>query len=402
MTENNIAVKIDHVSKSFRLPTEASTSLRTTMVNYFRGIKGYKEQHILKDISFEVEKWDFFGIVGKNGSGKSTLLKIISQIYAPEKGAVTVNGNLVSFIELGVGFNPELTGRENVYLNGALLGFSKKEMDELYDEVVAFSELEEFMDRKLKNYSSGMQVRLAFSIAIHADSEILLLDEILAVGDEAFQAKCNDYFLQLKEEGKTVILVTHDMGSVKKYCNKAVLIDDGEVKVIGSPDDVANQYSLDNFARVISDKAEEAEEVEKIVEVDQLTVKMNSPEIITESDTIDFDISYQVLSEIESYIAFSITDVASNAWIYNDNSFDLMTEGKGKKSFNYQVKLPMLNSRKLKLQVSVRNGKNEMVAFASSENTPMIIIERTDVKTISEKDSATGVINRNGNWRVGL
>jgi ABC-2 type transport system ATP-binding protein len=289
-----------------------------------------------------------------------------------------------------------------VYLNGALLGFSKKEMDELYDEVVAFSELEEFMDRKLKNYSSGMQVRLAFSIAIHADSEILLLDEILAVGDEAFQAKCNDYFLQLKEEGKTVILVTHDMGSVKKYCNKAVLIDDGEVKVIGSPDDVANQYSLDNFARVISDKAEEAEEVEKIVEVDQLTVKMNSPEIITESDTIDFDISYQVLSEIESYIAFSITDVASNAWIYNDNSFDLMTEGKGKKSFNYQVKLPMLNSRKLKLQVSVRNGKNEMVAFASSENTPMIIIERTDVKTISEKDSATGVINRNGNWRVGL
>ena len=402
MTENNIAVKIDHVSKSFRLPTEASTSLRTTMVNYFRGIKGYKEQHILKDISFDVKKGDFFGIVGKNGSGKSTLLKIISQIYAPEKGAVTVNGNLVSFIELGVGFNPELTGRENVYLNGALLGFSKKEMDELYDEVVAFSELEEFMDRKLKNYSSGMQVRLAFSIAIHADSEILLIDEILAVGDEAFQAKCNDYFLQLKEEGKTVILVTHDMGSVKEYCNKAVLIDDGEVKVIGSPDDVANQYSLDNFARVISDKAEEAEEVEKIVEVDQLTVKMNSPEIITESDTIDFDISYKVLSEIESYVAFSITDVASNAWIYNDNSFDLMTEGKGKKSFNYQVKLPMLNSRKLKLQVSVRNGKNEMVAFASSENTPMIIIERTDVKTISEKDSATGVINRNGNWRVGL
>lgn len=126
MTENNIAVKIDHVSKSFRLPTEASTSLRTTMVNYFRGIKGYKEQHILKDISFDVKKGDFFGIVGKNGSGKSTLLKIISQIYAPEKGAVTVNGNLVSFIELGVGFNPELTGRENVYLNGALLGFSKR------------------------------------------------------------------------------------------------------------------------------------------------------------------------------------------------------------------------------------------------------------------------------------
>lgn len=402
MIENNNAVKIEHVSKSFRLPTEATSSLRSTMVNYFRGIKGYKEQHILKDISFDVEKGDFFGIVGKNGSGKSTLLKIISQIYTPEKGLVEVNGKLVSFIELGVGFNPELTGRENVYLNGALLGFSKKEIDDLYDEVVEFSELEEFMDRKLKNYSSGMQVRLAFSIAIHADSEILLLDEILAVGDEAFQAKCNDYFLQLKKEGKTVILVTHDMSSVKKYCNKAVLIDDGEVKVIGSPDDVANQYSLDNFARVASDSSDTSDEIEKIIEVDNLEVKMNSPEVINEADTINFDVSYQVLSDIDSYIAFSITDVASNAWIYNDNSYDLMTSGKGEKFFNYQVKLPMLNSRKLKLQVSVRNAQNEMVAFASSENTPMLIIERTDVKTISEKDSATGVINRNGEWRIGV
>lgn len=138
-----LAVKIDHVSKYFRLPTEASTSLRTTLVNRFRGIKGYKEQHVLKDIDFEVEKGDFFGIVGRNGSGKSTLLKIISQIYVPEKGKVTVNGKLVSFIELGVGFNPELTGRENVYMNGAMLGFSTQEIDEMYDEIVDFAELHE-------------------------------------------------------------------------------------------------------------------------------------------------------------------------------------------------------------------------------------------------------------------
>ena len=136
-----LAVKIDHVSKYFRLPTEASTSLRTTLVNRFRGIKGYKEQHVLKDIDFEVEKGDFFGIVGRNGSGKSTLLKIISQIYVPEKGTVTVNGKLVSFIELGVGFNPELTGRENVYMNGAMLGFSTQEIDEMYDEIVDFVNL---------------------------------------------------------------------------------------------------------------------------------------------------------------------------------------------------------------------------------------------------------------------
>ena len=166
MSDKNIAVKVEHVSKFFKLPTEASQSLRTTMVNRFKGIKGYKEQHVLKDISFEVEKGDFFGILGRNGSGKSTLLKIISQIYEPEHGSVTVNGKLVSFIELGVGFNPELTGRENVYLNGALLGFSREEIDEMYDDIVDFAELKEFMNQKLRNYSSGMQVRLAFCVAI--------------------------------------------------------------------------------------------------------------------------------------------------------------------------------------------------------------------------------------------
>lgn len=190
------------------------------MVNYFRGIKGYKEQQVLKDISFEVEKGDFFGIVGRNGSGKSTLLKIISQIYVPEKGKVSVNGTLVPFIELGVGFNPELTGRENIYLNGALLGFTRSEIDAMYDDIVEFAELEEFMDQKLKNYSSVMQVRLAFSIAIKAEGDILVLDEVLAVGDEAFQRKCFEYFASLKKQKKTVILVTHDMASVQRFCTK--------------------------------------------------------------------------------------------------------------------------------------------------------------------------------------
>lgn len=217
----NIAVKVEHVSKSFKLPTESSQSLRTTLVNLFKGIKGYVEYNVLQDISFEVEKGDFFGIVGRNGSGKSTLLKILSQIYVPERGTVAVDGKLVSFIELGVGFNPELTGKENVYLNGAMLGFTAEEIDAMYDDIVEFAELSEFMNQKLKNYSSGMQVRLAFSVAIKAQGDILILDEVLAVGDEAFQRKCNDYFLERKKSGKTTILVTHDMGAVKKYCNKA-------------------------------------------------------------------------------------------------------------------------------------------------------------------------------------
>src|SRR5574344_1335841 len=259
MSEKEIAVKVDHVSKDFRLPTEATQSLRTALVNRFRGIKGYREQHVLKDISFKVEKGDFFGVVGRNGSGKSTLLKIISQIYTPEKGEVKVNGTLIPFIELGVGFNPELTGRENVYLNGALLGFSRDEIDAMYDDIVDFAELCDFMNQKLKNYSSGMQVRLAFSVAIKAQGDILILDEVLAVGDEAFQRKCNDYFLERKTSGKTTILVTHDMGAVKKYCNKALLIEKGYVKALGEPDDVANQYSFDNVLASISEVTENEE-----------------------------------------------------------------------------------------------------------------------------------------------
>lgn len=394
-----LAVKIDHVSKYFRLPTEASTSLRTTLVNRFRGIKGYKEQHVLKDIDFEVEIGDFFGIVGRNGSGKSTLLKIISQIYVPEKGKVTVNGKLVSFIELGVGFNPELTGRENVYMNGAMLGFSTQEIDEMYDEIVDFAELHEFMNQKLKNYSSGMQVRLAFSVAIKARGDVLVLDEVLAVGDEAFQRKCNDYFLERKKSGLTTILVTHDMNAVKKYCNKAVLIEDGLIKVAGNVDKVANQYSLDNLKRLKAAQEESTEEVEEFVS--DLKVNLLSPVQTTPEQPIKFEVSYNVKEDIKTYVAFSLTDADRNIWIYNDNSMDYLTEGQGEKRAVYECKLDQVNNLKLKLQVSVRNAKDEMVAYDIDEK--IIIINRLDIPKddLSAKDSASGLILRNGDWNFG-
>ena len=192
--------------------------------------------------SFEIKPGEFVGIVGRNGSGKSTLLKILAQIYFPEQGNIEVDGTLVPFIELGVGFNPELTGRENVYLNGALLGFSHKEMDAMYQEIVEFAELEPFMDAKLKNYSSGMQVRLAFSIAIRAKGDILILDEVLAVGDAAFQEKCNNYFSSLKGSKQTVILVTHSMENVRRFCNRAILIENGKIATEGDPEIVAKAY----------------------------------------------------------------------------------------------------------------------------------------------------------------
>ena len=240
---SDIALKVTNVSKSFKLPTEKSSSLKNSLFNLIRGVHGYTIQEVLKDISFEVHKGDFFGIVGQNGSGKSTLLKIISQIYTPNTGSVQVEGKLVPFIELGVGFNPELTGRENVYLNGAMLGFSKDEIDAMYDDIVDFAELGDFMEQKLKNYSSGMQVRLAFSVAIKSQGDILVLDEVLAVGDEAFQKKCHDFIFDAKREKKTIILVTHSMNDVRKYCNKAMLIENGHITKFGKPDEVANAYS---------------------------------------------------------------------------------------------------------------------------------------------------------------
>ena len=209
---SQIVLRVNNLHKSFRLPYENQNSIKGKLINFRR--RGYETQKVLKGVSFEVNKGDFFGIVGRNGSGKSTLLKLLAGIYTPNKGSVEVNGKLTPFIELGVGFNPELSGRDNVFLNGALLGFTRSEMEEKYDDIVAFAELERFMDQKLKNYSSGMQVRLAFSIAIRADADILVLDEVLAVGDEAFQQKCFQYFNDLKRLKKTVILVTHDMAAV--------------------------------------------------------------------------------------------------------------------------------------------------------------------------------------------
>lgn len=243
ISDGDIAISIKHLEKSFDLPLESAFGLKQAIFNRLRGIKGYNEQKVLKNLSFEIKKGEFVGIIGRNGSGKSTLLKILAGIYYPKKGEIIINGSLIPFIELGVGFNPELTGRENVYLNGALLGFSNSEMDEMYEDIWKFAELEEFQNQKLKNYSSGMQVRLAFSIAIRAHGDILLLDEVLAVGDAAFQKKCTDYFSELKNKKQTVILVSHSMSDVRKFCSRAILIEKGKIFADGKPDEIASVYT---------------------------------------------------------------------------------------------------------------------------------------------------------------
>jgi ABC-2 type transport system ATP-binding protein len=227
------AIKVENVSKTFKLPHEKNSSIKNAIVHFTRSNKSYELQTALDNVSFEIKKGEFFGIVGR---------KLLAGIYAPTSGSIHVKGKLTPFIELGVGFNPELTGRENVFLNGALLGFNRKEMESMYDDIVEFAEIHRFMDQKLKNYSSGMQVRLAFSIAIRAKTEILVLDEVLAVGDAAFQKKCLDHFSLLKSAKQTVVFVSHDMESVRKYCDRVVWIDGGRVKENGSAKDVIPKY----------------------------------------------------------------------------------------------------------------------------------------------------------------
>ncbi|HFI0271691.1 TPA: ABC transporter ATP-binding protein [Streptococcus suis] len=402
----NIAVKVEHVSKYFKLPTESTQSLRTALVNRFKGIKGYKEQHVLRDINFEVEEGDFFGIVGRNGSGKSTLLKIISQIYVPEQGKATVNGKLVSFIELGVGFNPELTGKENVYLNGAMLGFTQKEIDDMYDDIVDFAELGEFMNQKLKNYSSGMQVRLAFSVAIKAQGDVLILDEVLAVGDEAFQRKCNDYFMERKKSGKTTILVTHDMSAVKKYCNKAVLIENGLVKAYGEPFDVAGQYQLDNtHTNTPTNSSSEEEtpsknELETNHRIQNLKAVLLQDKIYQPDDTIKFEISYDQLVDDDTYLAFTFFDLDTGQPLYNDNSMYLSTTGVGKKTFSYECCLDYFNSIKVRMVMVVKNRASEILAVTPLDESPIVtIVRKIDQTDLSLVDSADGILERQGTFK---
>jgi ABC-2 type transport system ATP-binding protein len=243
-----VIIEARGVEKTFRIPTHRIDSFKERVVHPFSSAT-YRELAALRGVSFDIHEGEFFGIVGRNGSGKSTLLKILASIYRGDAGSIRMAGRLAPFIELGVGFNPDLTARENVVLNGVMMGLSQKEARRRLDAVLEFAELEEFVDLKLKNYSSGMLVRLAFSVMIQAEADILLIDEVLAVGDAAFQQKCRDVFADMKDDGRTIVLVTHDMTAVQRYCHRAMLLDEGEVRFMGSPEEAGRQYLRMNFEK---------------------------------------------------------------------------------------------------------------------------------------------------------
>lgn len=388
------AIIISNVTKSFKIPLEASSGLKQKLVNSLKGRKGYRDFTPLKDISFTINKGDFFGIVGRNGSGKSTLLKTIAGIYAPNNGAIQVNGTLVPFIELGVGFNPELTGRENIFLNGALLGFSRPEITAMYEEIVDFAELHDFMDERLKNYSSGMQVRLAFSIAIKAEGDILLLDEVLAVGDAAFQQKCTDYFEEVKNSGKTVILVTHSMESVERFCNRAVLIEDGVVKTSGNPDEVAKQYTLDNLnAETKETESNNTVNATLNSEVKSLKLKLQSDKIISSKANLEFDVEYVLNEDVEIDLGISILYQNISVIEHNTKEVKLGYSVGKKHTLRYSFPLDNLNPGRYEITAAIFEKSDfKLIGFIPSPTS--FIVNNVDNKP------AGGILSKVGNWKV--
>jgi len=316
------AIQVRGVCKDFLLPHLRRNTIKSHFINIFRRRRIMEVQHALRDVDFDIAAGEFFGVVGRNGSGKSTLLKILAGIYTPTAGNVTVKGRLVPFLELGVGFNAELTGRENIYLNGAMMGFSKAEVDEIYDDIVAFAELEESIDQKLKNYSSGMQVRIAFSLATRARGDVLLVDEVLAVGDAAFQRKCFEYFRSLKNSNTTVVFVTHNMAAVREFCDRAVLIEGSRLIAEGPAGDIAEQYT-----RLLTPTAHDSGGVDAARDTenrwgvgDVRYTSVRTPELVNDQSEVVFELEAVAERVVDEPVYGFLVSNSSGAPILGTNS----------------------------------------------------------------------------------
>lgn len=368
---NNVAIEVKNITKSFKIPLDGANGLKQKLFNLMKGKRGYRIFTPLNNINLTIEKGEFFGIVGRNGSGKSTLLKTIAGIYNPDKGGVRVNGLLVPFIELGVGFNPDLTGRENVFLNAALLGFSRAETEAIYEDIVDFAELHEFMEEQLKNYSSGMQVRLAFSIAIRARGDILLLDEVLAVGDSSFQEKCYEYFELMKEEKKTIVLVTHNMEAVKRFCSKAMLLEKGKVKVIGEPSEVADQYSVDNLPNV----SREGEEI-KDSKVSLLSGASDKNEY-TREEKLKLTVNYKLSEKFIPAVGMSVIRNGISVAEINSMLVDLKSDVNKKHNVHLDIKLAAFVEGTYSIDIVVFDKKT-MTIISSKRKVSEFVIKGSD------------------------
>ncbi len=376
------AIIIKDVEKSFKIPLDKTSGIKQHIVNFYKRKKGYREFTALNGVSFEVKKGEFFGIVGCNGSGKSTLLKILAGVYNPDTGGVAVNGSLTPFIELGVGFNPELSGRENIFLNGALLGFSREEMEAMYDDIVDFAELHDFMEERLKNYSSGMQVRLAFSIAVRAKSDILILDEVLAVGDAAFQQKCSNYFEDVKNGDQTVVLVSHNMEAVKRYCTRAVYIKNGKIHKEGSPYEIADAYTMDNILGT------EGVENDALYENKKNYVRVS----IEDEDRkhVKVNVDYKNTSGDDCFARLSVMNNGQGlANIDSDKNKPLRGAGK----LQFTIDKTLFNPNDYSVGVGLYKVSNlEMMAATRAMGRKIFVVEGTD-------EDRTGALKLKDTWQ---
>lgn len=331
---NKKMIEVNDVDKSFKIVDEGVENLKGVFTNPLKLFHSKTRVfEALADVTFSVNQGDFVGIIGRNGSGKSTLLKLIAGIYRPDKGEIKVNGKIVPFLELGVGFNPNLTARENVYLNGTILGMSHKYLKNKFNEIIEFAELQEFVDTEVKKFSSGMQVRLAFSIAIQAQADIYLLDEVLAVGDINFQLKCADVLKEFIKRGKTILYVSHDMSSIEKYCNKVAFMNKGRLVDIGVPEPVISKYKLlladlrrhelHNSEKGVEDQSS----TDSPVQIHNVKIKgreKESSEIsFTRGDDVEIEISYTINQQVEELnFGVGIFDDQKRLQIAGNNTLD--------------------------------------------------------------------------------
>ncbi len=338
-------VQIQNVSKMYKLYHENVKSLKEKIL--FFGRRGYEEFWALEDINIDVEQGETLGIIGANGSGKSTLLKCITKILYPTRGRILTNGSIAALLELGAGFQPDLTGRENVYLNASILGFSKKEVDRKFDEIVSFAELERFIDNHVRNYSSGMYVRLGFAVAINVDPDILIIDEVLAVGDEAFQRKCIERIEQIQLEGKTIIFVTHNVDLTREICDRVVMLDNGRIVREGEPRDVVNFYH--KAMESVSSSGERGNRQVVITSVDLLNERGEPAKEFQTGQFMTVKVSYEAQAPVSDPVfGFSIEDYRGFT-AYGTNTrlkgLDLGTiEGSGAVEFRLSS-LPMLEGK---------------------------------------------------------
>lgn len=408
MTERD-AVVVNGLWKTFRLPHEKRNTLFEQITGTLYGKKGYEEFVALKNINFTVKKGEAVGIIGENGSGKSTLLKIIANILRSTRGSVKIHGKITPFLELGVGFQPDLTSKENIYIYGAIMGLSDKEIDARLDEILEFSGLKQFQDAKLKNLSSGMQVRLAFATAIQTNPEILLMDEVLAVGDMEFQQKCLDVFQRYLKEKKTIVFVSHDLNSVRRFCSKALLLRRGEQVVFGDTNEIIDKYvyGVNNKEQVIENlpsesKIEEQKSVEKRTRWGDKTVEIISIKFIDKfgrenntfnsGDAMAIQINYNVNAPVDNLVI----DIA----IYSDS--DLFCYGTNTDIQEYIVN-STIGSNQIKLyfpKLTMMEGKFYLtVAARSKEHTPYDWLDKQFSFNVIKKGNNVGLFEIPCEWK---